>query len=148
MNQTNRITEAFGPHLVMDGYGCPPEVLSNLDLLYEFLNTMPDTMGMTKIMPPYVFKYRGKVLEDWGLSGFVLIAESHISVHTFPDKGYVSIDAFSCKDFDHAKFRFIAAKMFQIQRVDAQLLERGLEFPRNVEVVRDHMTEERATLHA
>ena len=53
---------------------------------------LPD--GDSKIMPPYVFRYHGEVPEDWGVSGVVLIAESHISIHTFPDKGYLSLDIF------------------------------------------------------
>ena len=139
----NQIYEAFGPHLVMDGYGCPAGRLEDLDLLYEFLDTMPEIMGMTKIIPPHVLKYRGKVPEDWGLSGFVIIAESHISVHTFPAKGYISIDAFSCKDFDVKKFEFITRKMFQMERADVQTLGRGLEFPRSVDVVSKFVTDER-----
>ena len=91
----------FGLHLTLDGYGCSYERLTNLDAIYEFLDTCPDMIHMTKIMPPYVFKYHGKVPDDWGVSGFVLIAESHISIHTFPERGYLSLDIFSCKDFDY-----------------------------------------------
>jgi S-adenosylmethionine decarboxylase len=43
------------------------------------------------------------VLEDWGISGFVFIAESHIGIHTFVEQNYVNIDVFSCKDFDTGK---------------------------------------------
>lgn len=78
---------AFGLHLTLDGYGGSQERLANLDLIYEFLEHCPDLIHMTKIMPPYVFKYHAKVPEDWGVSGFVLIAESHISIHTFPERG-------------------------------------------------------------
>ena len=87
----NKPLPGFGLHLTLDGYGCSYEQLTNLDLIYQFLDQCPDLIHMTKIMPPYVFKYHGKVPEDWGLSGFVLIAESHISIHTFPDRGYLSL---------------------------------------------------------
>ncbi len=75
---------------------------------------------MTKIMPPYVFKYHGKVPEDWGVSGFVLIAESHISIHTFPDRGYLSLDIFSCKEFDHDQAVAYATELFGIDRHETQ----------------------------
>jgi len=39
--------------------------------------------------------------ESYGYSSFVMIAESHISIHTFPELGYFSFDCYSCKDFDH-----------------------------------------------
>ena len=64
------------------------------------LDEYPDRMHMTKIMPPYVFRYQGDTSQESGLSGIVIIAESHISIHTFPAKGYLSVDVFSCKPFD------------------------------------------------
>ena len=87
-------------HLVVDGYGADPGKLTDEDLLFAFLDEYPAAIGMTKMIAPQVYTYRGRTPEDWGLSGFVLIAESHISVHTFPDRGYVNIDVFSCKEFD------------------------------------------------
>ena len=38
--------------------------------------------------------------ESYGYSSFVMIAESHITIHTFPELGYFSFDCYSCKDFD------------------------------------------------
>ena len=87
-------------HLAIDGYGADPAKLSDEALVFNFLDEYPDVIGMTKVVAPQVYSYTGKVPDDWGVSGFVIIAESHISVHTFPDKGYLNIDIFSCNDFD------------------------------------------------
>jgi S-adenosylmethionine decarboxylase len=133
----------FGQHLMLDGYGCDYDRLVDLDGIYEFLNKCPDLIHMTKIMPPYTFKYSGKVPEDWGLSGFVLIAESHISIHTFPDKGYLSVDIFSCKSFDYQTAIDYAIKCFGIERHELNLLDRGLEFPRNIQAVTHYLSGER-----
>ena len=38
--------------------------------------------------------------ESYGYSSFVMIAESHITIHTFPELGFFSFDCYSCKDFD------------------------------------------------
>ena len=57
----------FGPHLMMDGYGCDKKKLHDLNLIYRLLDELPTRIGMTKIMPPYVFKYSGLRPEDWGL---------------------------------------------------------------------------------
>jgi S-adenosylmethionine decarboxylase len=107
------------------------------------LEHCPDLIAMTKIMPPYVFKYHGKVAEDWGLSGFVLIAESHISIHTFPDRGYLSLDIFSCKDFDYNQAVAYVTEVFGIARHELNLLDRGLEFPREVRTVERLLRQER-----
>ena len=136
----------FGLHLMLDGYGCSYEQLTNLDLIYQFLDQCPDLIHMTKIMKPHVFEYHGKVPEDWGVSGFVIIAESHISIHTFPDRGYLSLDIFSCKDFDHEQAVAYASELFGITRHEKRIFDRGLEFPRDVQAVEHHMRQERGRL--
>ena len=90
-------------HLLMDGFGGDEEKLKSEDFVHGFLDKLPDEIGMTKINGPHVMTYNGPKEDDWGVSGFVMIAESHISVHTFPDRSYVNIDVFSCKDFDHER---------------------------------------------
>jgi len=138
--------ECFGLHLTMDCYGCDRGALSDLEGIYAFLDEAPARIGMTKIMPPYVFKYHGKVPEDWGLSGFVLIAESHISIHTFPDRGYLSLDVFSCKPFNTCQAGDLVIKQFRVARVESQVLNRGLEFPRALKPVAEHLFQERHQL--
>lgn len=96
------------------------------------LDAYPEKLAMTKIMPPYVFKYSGAVPDDWGVSGIVLIAESHISIHTFPDKGFVTLDIFSCKDFDVEQAVDYFCQVFEPTHYEKQLLMRGREFPRSL----------------
>jgi S-adenosylmethionine decarboxylase len=122
----------FGTHLMMDGYGCDRQQLEDLSLIYNFLSEYPAQIDMTKIMPPYVFRYEANTPEDWGISGFVLIAESHISIHTFPEKDYLSLDIFSCKEFDSDRAIFYVNKLFAVQKSEVKLLNRGLEFPKNI----------------
>jgi S-adenosylmethionine decarboxylase len=116
-------------HLVIDGYRGDPEKLKDVDLIYRFLDEYPSTIGMTKIVPPQVYTYYGQTPEDWGVSGFVIIAESHISIHTFPDRdGYVNIDVFSCKEFDPAAALEGVKATFELPEVKVWTLERGLEY--------------------
>ena len=122
----------FGVHLMVDGYGCDPASLEDMSLIYNFLDEYPVEMDMTKIMPPYVFRYNGAVPEDWGVSGFVLIAESHISIHTFPDKQYFSLDMFSCKPFDTEQAVERIKKYFKFQKYEMRVLDRGQEFPNTI----------------
>ncbi|MFP5212676.1 MAG: adenosylmethionine decarboxylase [Acidobacteriota bacterium] len=123
----------FGVHLMLDGYGCDRDNLEDMALIYNFLDVYPTEMDMTKIMPPYVFRYSGAVPEDWGVSGFVLIAESHISIHTFPEKHYLSIDMFSCKPFDTQVAVETIKKYFKIQKYEMKVLDRGQEFPNTIQ---------------
>ncbi len=115
-------------HLVIDGYGGDPKKLQDVDLIQGFLDEYPSTIGMTKVVPPQVYTYHGKVPGDWGVSGFVIIAESHISIHTFPDRGYVNIDIFSCKEFDADASLDDVKAAFSLTSVRTLTLERGLEY--------------------
>jgi len=121
----------FGPHLILEAYGCPKATLGDLTLLSQVLDKYPEQLQMTKIMPPYVFTYHGAVPDDWGVSGVVLIAESHISIHTFPDKEFVTLDIFSCREFDiDAAVKYFCDN-FHPTSYDKQVLMRGREFPRS-----------------
>ena len=122
----------FGPHLVFDGFGCPRERLEDLTALYRLLDGLPDRIRMTKIMPPYVFRHGQPEDPAGGLSGFVLIAESHISLHTFPGRGYVNADVFSCETFDVEDALAALREAFAPARVEWKLLDRGREFPKHI----------------
>jgi S-adenosylmethionine decarboxylase len=126
----------FGPHLMLDCYGCNKEKLSDLDLIYDTLDKFPTKIGMNKIMPPYVFKYQGAVPEDWGVSGVVLIAESHITIHTFPDKDHAFIDIFSCKPFDTDYAMNYMINLFEAKEHEISLCARGSEFVRTKKAIK------------
>ena len=115
-------------HLIVDGHGGDPAKLQDLDLISRFLDEYPAAIGMNKIVPPLVYTYHGQTPEDWGVSGFVLIAESHISIHTFPDRGYVNIDIFSCKDFEPTPCVDDVKATFSLPDVRVWTLDRGAAF--------------------
>lgn len=121
----------FGPHLILEAYGCPSSTLADMNLISQALDAYPEKLDMTKIMPPYVFKYHGAVPEDWGVSGVVLIAESHISIHTFPEKQFVTLDIFSCREFDVDAAVKYFCDVFKPESYDHEVLMRGREFPRS-----------------
>ena len=115
-------------HLVIDGYGADPGYISDEGRILTFLQEYPHAISMTPISLPQVRTFRGKVSTDWGVSGFILIAESHISVHTFPDRGYVNVDIFSCKYFNPEKAKAEVVDMFALDKIVSRILERGLEY--------------------
>ena len=117
-------------HLLMDGFGGDVENMKNEEFVYRFLDVFPSEIGMNKISTPHVTTYRGPQEEDWGVSGFVLIAESHISVHTFPERSYVNIDVFSCKDFNHEQALAQIRETFSLDQVKHWLIGRGLDYSR------------------
>jgi S-adenosylmethionine decarboxylase len=124
----------FGPHLMLDCYGCNENKLKDLEFVLKFLNDLPDLIGMHKIAEPHAVNYPGnpKTFDKGGISAVVIIAESHISIHTFPSHKYMSVDIFSCKNFDVEKATDFIVKSFEVKKVEKKLLNRGLEFPKQI----------------
>ena len=108
---------------------CNPVILNDLDACFGLLNELPEKIGMTKITQPYVFRYHGQIPEDDGITGVTIIAESHISLHTYPEKNFVFVDLFSCKPFDVEGAKDYIVQFFQSKSPSVHLCERGLSFP-------------------
>jgi len=114
-------------HVIIDGYGGDPSQLDDENVVSVVLDRYPKMMGMTKITQPAVLRYQGTKPEDWGVSGYVMIAESHIAIHTFPERGLIWADIFSCKDFDSAEVLEDLKRRFSLRQMDVRMLERQLE---------------------
>ena len=124
----------FGPHLMLDCYECNERKLRDLKFVLKFLNDLSDLIDMHKISEPHAIDYPGnpKSFDRGGISAVVIIAESHISIHTFPSQRYMSVDIFSCKDFDVGKANDFIIKSFEAKKVEKKLLNRGSEFPKQI----------------
>ncbi len=122
-------------HLSIDGYGSNPDILQNEEFIYQLLDQYPAEIGMTKIATPYVLRYEGAKPEEWGVSGFVLIAESPISIHTFVKRCYVNLDIFSCKSFDADRAIRDLSDKLQLIKVKTHLLERDMVSPGHLDEV-------------
>ena len=114
-------------HLLIDGFGGDNSKMTEESFIYDFLDNYPSHIDMNKITEPKVTKYVGPKPEDWGISGFVMIAESHISIHTFPDRQYVNIDIFSCKDFDDKRAIDKIVETFDLEKIKVWIVDRGLD---------------------
>jgi S-adenosylmethionine decarboxylase len=132
-------------HLVIDGFGGDTAKMWDVELVRGFLTNYPARLGMNRITEPRVVEYNGPKWEDAGISGFVIIAESHISIHTFPYRKYVNIDIFSCKSFDSRCALADAKALFDLEEVKTWLLDRGLEWSDSQEAL-DRVQEQRAEL--
>lgn len=124
----------FGPHLMLDCYGCDRKKLADEKFVLDFLDKLPTMVGMKKIADPFLINFLGKTgtFDKGGISAVVLISTSHISVHTFPYQKFMSIDIFSCKNFDVKKTIEIIQSTFDVEKFEKKLIMRGSEFPKDV----------------
>ena len=111
-------------HLIIDGFGKDRSILQDEKFIYSLLSTYPAKIGMTKISDPIVFRYSGVKPKEWGISGLVFIAESHISLHTFVERNFINIDVFSCKDFDAPQIIKDLKDQFDLVKLRSCLIRR------------------------
>lgn len=123
-------------HITIDGYGGDPTKLADVDLVRNLLDRYPGEIGMTKISKPFSTRYQGEKPDDWGVSGFVIIAESHIAIHTFPVHRQVWVDVFSCKEIEEKPSVNFIVEAFDLEEYRLHILHRGIigeEYPHDVE---------------
>lgn len=120
----------FGEHLTIDGYQGDQDKLDNKDLVLLALNQLPTLIGMQKLSEPQVFYAKGNDKKDpGGWSGFVVIMESHISIHTFPKKNFVSIDIYTCRNGLDKEFILQYFKdIFSLQELEVNFIVRGKKY--------------------
>ena len=118
-------------HLVVDAFVADGQRLGDVAAIFDLLDTLPERIGMTKITPPYVFRYSGVKPEDWGVTGVVIIAESHISIHTFAEHKRFHLDVFSCKRFDVDMVRERICDLFGVTDMTAAVVHRFAEQARD-----------------
>ena len=122
----------FGEHLIIDAYKGDFKSLNDRELILGCLDELPDLLNMNKLSKPEIYFTSGNGIHDpGGWSGYVIITESHISIHTFPKRGFMSADIYTCKNkinnidfiinYFKQKFKFINIK--------TKLLKRGTLYP-------------------
>lgn len=119
----------FGYELLLDCYKCKPKTCDDLEHCYSFLDKMVTFIGMHKQAPPSIFRTDRKEFPDkTGLSGWVPLADSSIVIHTLTKHDYISIDVYSCKEFDPEKVIEFTKRYFEPKRIERQFILRGKHY--------------------
>ena len=119
---------AFGFHLMLDCYRCAPDHLDSIDACYTFLDQLVDEIGAEKQTQPYVFRTPERFKGKEGLSGWVPIVESGISIHTLTVSRFVSLDVYSCREFDNDRIRAFTKSFFNPCEIEDNFVLRGTKY--------------------
>jgi len=82
--------DALGQHLLIELYECNRETLNNEKKVKEILSSAAEICGAT------VLNTSSHKFSPQGISAIVMIAESHLSIHTWPEYSYAAADIFTC----------------------------------------------------
>ena len=81
---------ALGRHLLLELKDCNLEVLNDLDFLKRCLHDAAEQIGATVVNECFY------EFSPHGISGVLVISESHLCIHTWPEYGYAAVDIFTC----------------------------------------------------
>ena len=124
-------TIQFGEHITIDGYGGDFDLLNSKEMVSSLLSDLTEKLGMKMLSKPMVVSAPGNWSKDpGGWSGVVIIAESHISIHTFPKRRFMSADVYSCRNgLDVQKIVNYFTKTFKLSEVETHFIKRGTSYP-------------------
>lgn len=113
--------QSLGRHVLAEVHGCQFEVLNDINRVEDIMIKAALEAGAE--VREFVFHK----FSPQGVSGVVVISESHLSIHTWPELGYAAVDVFTCGDkvnpWDACNY---LAEMFGAEYVNASEVKRGM----------------------
>jgi len=112
--------ETKGMHLILELSGCESEIINNLEEVRKIL-TEAAIAANAEVLQTTFHKFSPQ-----GVSGVVVISESHLSIHTWPEKNYAAIDIYTCgkHTMPWEAYKYIKRK-FKAKKIYLTSLQRG-----------------------
>lgn len=107
-----------GLHLIIDLWGA-----GRLDDQAFIERTLRDCVDAAGATLPHIHLHR--FTENGGISGVAVLAESHISIHSWPEHGYAAMDIFMCGDTEPMRAVDVLRDAFQPERIEIGEHRRG-----------------------
>ena len=112
--------KSLATHLLIELYDCNPKILNDSNQVKDiFINAAKK--GKATIVNDLFHEF-----SPHGLTGVLVITESHLSIHTWPEFNYAAVDVFSCDDkLDGYKIKQILEEKLNSKKVEAKIINRG-----------------------
>lgn len=114
----------LGKHILVEFYNCDEKILNDVDKIELYMNEAAQAAKATIVESVF------HIFNPHGISGAVIIMESHITIHTWPEYGYAAVDLFTCGDsidpwtaFEYLKEK-LKSKKYETSEVARGILER------------------------
>ena len=111
----------LGQHVLAEFFECDSNILNNIDKVEKFMIDAALECGATIVQKCF------HMFNPYGVSGVVIISESHLAIHTWPELGYAAVDLFTCgtKCDPKVAYEFLK-KMFNSKKASFTELKRGI----------------------
>jgi S-adenosylmethionine decarboxylase len=114
------VVGTLAKHLLVEYHGCDPAVLGDLEAVRQLMREAALAAGATPVAEVF-HPYRPQ-----GITGVIVIEESHFSVHTWPECGYVAVDFYTCGQCVPERADQVLRAGFRAERAEVLLVRRGL----------------------
>ncbi len=129
-------------HLLVEYHGCNAALLDDVKGVEALMKVAAKAAGttiVTSVFHPFA---------PQGVSGVVVIEESHLSIHTWPEHGYASVDFFTCGDGSPERAHEVLREGLEATRAEVLVVERGLYPETPAMRIRTHHAESDAETEA
>jgi S-adenosylmethionine decarboxylase len=116
---------APGVEWIVDAYGCRPAALRSRPALEEVFERVIHELGLRPVAPAVWHVFPG----PGGLTGVVLLSESHLSCHTFPETGFAAFNLYCCRPRDRWRWEPALAALLGAEGVHVRCEPRGVASP-------------------
>jgi len=106
-------------HATWDVYNCDAKAISYVPHIKKTLYAVTKKLDLEEVSEAF------KQFSPIGVTGFILLEESHISIHTWPEHQYAAVDVFSCKPFDVTVVTELLKELLVSDTIKVNVLDRG-----------------------
>jgi S-adenosylmethionine decarboxylase len=114
-----------GTEWIVDAHGCSPEALRSVSMLEALFGRIINELHLRPVAPPVWHRFPG----EGGITGVLLLSESHLSVHTFPEAGFAAINLYCCRPRSAWPWETGLADALGAQHVQVRAESRGAALP-------------------
>ncbi|MGC8880736.1 MAG: adenosylmethionine decarboxylase [Minisyncoccia bacterium] len=119
----------YGKHLLVEAITKNPKGLDNSNFIKGLFKNIVRAVKMKAVLPTTIYKFpqhKKSLNTASGLTAFCIVAESHLSIHTWPENNYFAFDLFSCRNFDEKKVISIIKNSFSVKKIHFKTIDRGI----------------------
>lgn len=120
LSGVEKLISTLGRHLVVEYNGCDPDVLDDLDQVTELMESAARNASASIVQ---TVSHR---FTPQGVSVVVVVEESHLSIHTWPELGYAAVDFYTCGEADPLMAHDVLVKGLRSSNAEILKLNRGL----------------------
>jgi S-adenosylmethionine decarboxylase len=112
---------ALGAEWLVDAHGCRPESLRSREALEALFQRIVDELGLRPAEPGVWHVFPG----EGGVTGLLLLMESHLACHTFPERGFAAFNLYCCRERPEWPWAQRLAEMLGASEVEVTRRQRG-----------------------